>query len=116
MLLFVSLPIWFPLCFLAFFAGRKQYSLRLLLLLLTLEGIAFGMCPVIFAMEEVDTQTLAAIWFCASFTFSLPIGAPLVLTANAYGRRSFGTGFWIYLIVTEFVTLAIACAGLPTVH
>ena len=116
MLLFVSLPIWIPLLFLAFFAGRRQFSLRLLLLLITLESVAFGICPMIFASAEVETWDLAIIYFFASFIFSMPIGAALVLTANAYGQRKFGTGFWLYLFVTEFVTLAIACAGLPTVH
>lgn len=34
----VSMPIWLPLVFAAFAFGRRQYSVRLLLLLLTIEA------------------------------------------------------------------------------
>jgi hypothetical protein len=123
MVLLLALPIWIPLIFLSYFLGRKQFSLRFLFLLITLEAISFG-CVLLsiseaYSLPLSETNKLApsffAVFTLASLVFTCPLGAPLILTAYAFGIKRFDSGFWFYLIVVEMMCLVLCCGALPSI-
>ena len=116
--LWLALPFWIPLIFLSYFLGRKQFSLKLLFILVTAESIALGVSGLVVSSLSFDLHftyfeyPIAIIYLMGLTLF---YGGPAVLTAYATGRKCFGTGYWTYIIVVEIISLLILCAGLRNV-
>jgi hypothetical protein len=55
----VSAPIWVPLTFAAYAAGRRQYGTRFLLALVTAEAIALGCSLTIYRIIDAAIEVLS---------------------------------------------------------
>ena len=121
MIVLLSLPIWTPLLFLAYFCGAKTYRLKDLFSLMTVEALALAigtfisrdihLRPKRFSDSSFPLSILGiALFMSVQLAW---IWFPLCMICFAYGRQKVGQAFWIIFIAIEFNLLVIG-AGLAS--
>jgi hypothetical protein len=93
MILFVALPLWILLCFLGYLLGRKQFSLRVLLLFVTAEATSLAFFPtaVIASVPSEPSYVFTPndyLFLTAIATLvTMPVGGIAVISASVVGYR-----------------------------
>jgi hypothetical protein len=123
MIVLLSLPIWTPFLFLAYFCGAKTYRLKDLFSLVTIEALALAIATwissdIFFTGKRFGTTALPlSIGIAVLMSVQMAwIWFPLCMISFAYGRQKVGKAFWIIFIAIKLNLMVIGTGLISSPH